>query len=505
MPGDADWPLRRAWLSSYAWSWHVRRSQMDVFLVVFGLGTVAILWLLYVVYMVVRIARKRSAKRRGAKRAKSKADRPLWVLALDLAGTLWIVGTLLATGTLTPDLEGPGGCARDRYLFQHILGAAPFVVLVLYKLLRKYVQVRWANTRAPHALLSIALLIVPIVLVAAPAAALDGLWLDSRQAPTPESRGLKPLAQTERPRVLFGTAPLPMTSPVDAGRGAFGVCHTSLRWHATVDLLSLVLYGGLFVFFAVQLRRAIGAHHQVIRYCIFEATALVFYVLDALVNLGPAAVRTVPALEAFLLRLWPSRLEVPAWVLGTAPHQVVCLAVILIVLGNLAHVYVLVLKPKRMAIDPNSALGGLAAGEDTLRPASGPSYETEGLSSDDEGDSDGDEDSEDSRVLRDVNRLLAASGSVLEARGSGDSGTDGPPVLLAPPRRRSPAESLPRFELFVDALPEGAAARLDHNRGYYAARRDAAERGAAGGDGRREAPLHTADGESDKWAAGDYV
>ncbi len=421
------WPP--AWAAPSV-SLSVRKSPLDVLLATLGVGLIISLVALYSTYLVVRRVRHWERKRivagGRALYAKSKADRPLWVFGLLLAGCLWIWGALCVAGVLAVHVEGEGAiaCGWSRWLVEYLFGFVLWTVLVLYKLCRKYFQLRITAVRAPHALVAIAALWAPYALASGAVA----LFLDG---------------------------------------GAFadsdGICIGS-EHIAPYYYGGLLVYVGLFAFFLYKVRRTIGAHHEVIRYAIFLSTSAAFPLLDGAAQM--AGINDVVAVQ-----------------------QGLCVLAMLLVLGNLAHIFVLVLKSKRrrggrLVAALMAASGNGRSPSDSLQssPDGGPLHPLMVAFDDERGmhsslsslaSTFSDDGVAGEAALDDINSLMADGAIAVLASQSFPSAAaaavDGGGLLLSRARRGGSCEMFPSFGDFVDNLPEELADQVDRSAGYFAA------------------------------------
>lgn len=420
---DPNWDPFTSWGISV----NVRPSTADVVISSFGFGTIVILLLMQFVYWLVRFMRP--------KQKKSKADRPSWVFALTMTGCVWIYMTLQTTGVIYGDPEEDGVCSWYRFVGEYLCGWSLWVSLVMYKLLRKYVQLRMVKTKPPHALFSIMIMLLPAALYCIPASLGDSYY---------------------------------SPSPLNSGRGEYHTCVSTMAWLSPLYGLMIVWYTVLFVFFMYKIRKVIGAHHQVIRYGIFISVSMLFPIMDALVHLIPLLGDYWPWLQE-RIDVFPIPYPYTDFVAGTWFEQMLAVLAIFIVLFNMAHIYVLVLKPKERVIRETSAIGALV--DDNLRPAD--RFDGSVSSDDEDAGDDSDSDDEETSALDDINRLL--TDVELEGQqqqhtshgGKGGGAMGG--ISLNRSRREKSSEMLPSFEKYIDeTLDEEQAAEIDHGRGFFA-------------------------------------
>lgn len=212
-------------------------------------------------------------------------------------------------------------------------------------------------------------------------------------------------------------------------RDELDLCSLEVPWLiALYSMISLLLL--IFLVSFIKIRRTIGAHHEIIRYGIFMSTSFLFPLADAIVKFTPSLVGEV-------------------W----AGQMLVVLA-LLLVLGNMMHIFVLVLKGKHPL--PKDILPMASAGAGT----------TLSLDSD---VSAGDEviNDQPAQTLDDVNKLMAEA-PVMALRAPLP---EAPSMVLSRPRRSATDtdEVEPNFERFVDHLPATLANDIDRRRGYWVA------------------------------------
>lgn len=357
------------------YSLNVRASTFDMYLAVQSIGVVVIFILLYMVYIIVRGVR-------GTKSGyhRSKADRPLWVLGLVISGSLWLLMATLYTGVLTMTPEDSWACTYILFLGQHAAFIL-WIMLVLYKLIRKFWQYRLVGKRPPHALLAIFL---PVSIY----------W------------------------TLLGTLSFFATCSRDSN----DLCHVEQNWQWPV-YLSLVLYILLFVVLLIKIRRTVGDHHEVIRYSIFLSTSFLYPFVELIVHMTP--------LDTMV-----------------GAHQALLGLLLLIVFGNLAHIFILILRGKHRPVKKEGILP-----QDTRRSPTNVSLSS--LSSTPSTPPTG-------PALDMVNTVMA-EGSL-----EPPNATDLPPPLLQRPRRTD--QLMPDFERYVEGLPDEVSEKVDRNRGYFAYR-----------------------------------
>lgn len=420
MDADLDGGSSSPWLTDY-WdnltgglAFHVRQTPFDVLLVTLALGTVLILLILYFTYLLVRRLRVRHPYRRV-----SKADRPLWILSLIVAGSAWVVSVLLDSGSFTVTPEAGASCALIKHVGVYLFGYSLWICLVLYKLVRKFYQFRVVKYQPPHALAVVAGLWVPFILLAIISSVFD-----------------------------------------ESSRTSEGTCTVSWQWMLPTYGL-LAAYAGLFIFLMSKIRRTIGEHHQVIRYSIFLATSFLFPLADGIAL-------------AFKILDYPSLMG-----------QLLVLLTLLLVLGNMTHIFVLVLRgrqsrrimsssPIEMVEDGSPHSSATAAGTRQIRVATTPEMMALSLSSHSSSSTLSSPTSgryPHSAALDDINALLA-EGS-LEPPVSDPAQPQHPASRIPPPMFRRPRRSLEEemavdFEEFVQRLPEELAAKIDRNRGFFA-------------------------------------
>lgn len=213
-------------------------------------------------------------------------------------------------------------------------------------------------------------------------------------------------------------------------RDELDLCILEVPWLAALYAMTGLLLL-IFLFAFVKIRRTIGAHHEIIRYGIFMSTSFLFPLIDAIVQLTPPLAGEI----------WAGQLLV--------------VLALLLVLGNMMHIFVLVLKgrhPLPKDILPMESAGAgttvslessLGAGEDEVINDQPP------------------------QTLDDVNNLMA-EGSVMAIRAPLP---EAPSLVLNRPRRSATDtdEVEPRFERFMDHLPAAATEDIDRRRGYWVA------------------------------------
>lgn len=213
-------------------------------------------------------------------------------------------------------------------------------------------------------------------------------------------------------------------------RDELDLCSLEVPWlialYAMISLLLLI-----FLFSFIKVRRTIGAHHEIIRYGIFMSTSFLFPLADAIVKLTPSLAGEV----------WAG--------------QMLVILALLLVLGNMMHVFVLVLKGRHPL--PKDILPMASAGAET----------TLSLDSDVSGGDEGIINDQPTRTLDDINGLMA-EGSVMAIRAPLP---EAPSMILNRPRRSATDtdEAEPNFERFVDHLPATLAEDIDRRRGYWVA------------------------------------
>ncbi|PJF20113.1 hypothetical protein PSACC_00069 [Paramicrosporidium saccamoebae] len=317
---------------------------------------------LYLIYLVLR-------RIRGKTHHRSKADRPAWIGALILAGSTWIVSNLTLAGVISFAPEDEYSCTYLTFLGSH-MAYIFWLALVLYKLVRKFWQLRLVGKKPPHALLAIFLLVIPYI-------------------------------------VLLGVASYYSPSK----RDEFDICHVEVNWQWPV-FMALVLYLLLFAFLVAKIQKTIGEHHEIIRYTIFLATSFVFPLAELIV--------CMTSIDESIVA-----------------HRCLLTLVVLIVLGNMGHIFILVLRGRY------AKTAGILP-QDTLREL--PAMSISSLSS--------------TPIVDVLNTTLTDSPLELLSIPA-----NLPPMLQRPRRE---GELMPEFERFVEGLPEDLAREVDRNRGYFA-------------------------------------
>lgn len=430
---------------------NVRPSSIDILVTSLGFGTILLLIVLLLIYLAVHLIRRRHAKhgkREGATapRPKSKADRPLWVASLCLAGSVWIACGMQTGGTVYFDLESSGSCAAYRFMGVYLFGYVLWLALVLYKLVRKYFQIRLVRKRTPHALACVMMLILPLALYCIPAAVFDGVLLGDDGKSAGRMFGV--------PAAFKGF----QSSVLSSGRGEFHVCYSSVQWHSGLLLFLLALYGGLFVFFVVQIRRAIGTHHEIIRYTIFLSTSLVYAATVVVLKVLPEVVLRVPRWQHLSARV-PLAWERGGFLAVAGSDQLLALLSVAIVLFNMAHIFALVLRRKPHT--PRSALLRSLGDDGPLRqtaPAADYALSLTSVVSSDDGAEDD--------MLAMANVLM--SERPLESIPVGRAATGPGGDLFTMPRRVSSEEMLPQFERYLEGREDADLEEIDRNCGFYA-------------------------------------
>lgn len=212
----------------------VRATSVDVLLVTLGIGLVIILFFCYICYLAVRYTR---SLRPGYK--ESKADRPIWIFALIVAGSTWIMSTLFSSGSLMFVPELRNSCTLVRFIAAYTVGFSLWISLVLYKLVRKYYQVRRIDTKPPHAVTSITALMLPPFILGLSSVFFDTSW-----------------------------------------RNGSDVC-IHVFWYPLLHISTLLIfYATAFAILTLKIRMAIGEHHEVYRYTLFLSSSLAFMLYE---------------------------------------------------------------------------------------------------------------------------------------------------------------------------------------------------------------------------------
>lgn len=213
-------------------------------------------------------------------------------------------------------------------------------------------------------------------------------------------------------------------------RDELDLCSVEVPWLAALYAMTGLLLL-IFLFSFIKIRRTIGAHHEVIRYGIFMSTSFLFPLIDAIVQLTPSLASEV----------WTG--------------QALVVLTLLLVIGNMMHIFVLVLKGRHPL--PKDILPMTSAGADTTvsLESSVSAGEAEVIND------------QPAQTLDDVNNLMA-EGSVMAIRAPLP---EAPSLVLNRPRRSAADvdEVGPNFERFVDHLPAAAVEDIDRRRGYWVA------------------------------------
>jgi hypothetical protein len=384
---------RKSLLDALSIRFNIRSSNIDILLSVLGIGTIIVLWALFAIYLLVRMTRSR----RTGGYHKSKADRPTWIALLGVSGSVWIFTTLLYSGVLTIEPENDFyACGLLKYVGQYFFGWTLWMAAVNYKLIRKFYQFRVTKKRAPHALLAIALHLVPFALLAGLAVAFSRTFRDGLDICT--------------------------------------VSHYSCEWLVPL-YAGVLLFVGVFIFCAVKIRRTVGMHHEIIRYDIFLCSSFLFPAVDAIVQFVPL-------------------LDEAVW----AGQLLTALAIIL-VLANLGHVYILVLRRKRpiakTGLIPESAID---MGEDKM-------LEVESLASSDLSPED-----ETRTNLYNLNVMMTEGATVVVDAPPPSSTATGPVAIFNRARRSEHHPIEPSLDRYVDTVSpaqEPAVESIDRTKGYW--------------------------------------
>lgn len=263
---------------------------MDYFIIVMLGTTVIVAVAFFTGYLV-----KRSLSNKGAFAPRSKADRPLWILGILLAAILWLTSSLLLYGSVNVSgiSRSSTSLAAMKWLVQYAAGFMLWFNLVLYRIIRIYLRMTRIKTGwQPWSLLAV--LQAPFVTVS--------------------------LLALVVARVQF--------SPN-------GWLIQSMGWNVAM-ILTVLAYATTFVYFTIKAGRVMERHHEMYRYVIFCGTSLVFPLYDLLCLLATStdAMRVAQAGSA----------AVQSTIVAVQMTAVIaCLTVI----GNMGHLYFLVLRRKR--------------------------------------------------------------------------------------------------------------------------------------------------------------
>lgn len=250
-------------------------------------GIIILNWLTFFAYLMVRTLKRK--EKRAAGKVPSKADRPFYVAGLVFAATNWLLGTLYATGTVATMEKTEYLPAVMIYFVQYIGGALLWIWLTIDRMLSRYALVRFAGEGKVHKgyllrLVSGLVAFVPFVVLAIVAVAMDKV----------EVNGLGVTDQDDTFEVIM------------------------VVYHG------LLLFGILFLIF--KIRKIIGNFHELIRYTIFLALTLCFFLYDALTTLVHPLQKSVVAQQLMVLLVW------------------------LITTSSLYWIFILAMKPRKAAV-----------------------------------------------------------------------------------------------------------------------------------------------------------
>lgn len=216
----------------------------DSVLITLIAGVCSINLLLFLFYMLSRMSEKNDLAARS-RSAQNKADRPFWIVGCLIAGSIWMISTLLLSGNFNVYNQSVTQytCIILKIVLQYTFGYILWINLIIYRLFRLFMVHSWVVTPL-HAMVVLSILEAPFVLFSIIAMASD--------------TQCSPRDDFER----------------------YKTCTQSMDWSIGFYCLASI-YLIIFVYFTQKVSKITGTFKDLKRYIFFCGLSFLFLIFDA--------------------------------------------------------------------------------------------------------------------------------------------------------------------------------------------------------------------------------
>lgn len=221
----------------------------DCVLITLISGVCSINLMLFNIYLISRYLERNDVKARS-RSAQNKADRPFWVVACLISGTIWMVSTLLLSGDFNIYEQGSSHylCVVLKVVLQYTFGYILWINLIIYRLFRLFMVHAWV-VKPLHAMVVLSILLSPFLLFS-----IVALITETNCVPTEDLVG-------------------------------YLTCTKGLEWSIPFYCLAL-LYLLVFIYFTIKVSKITGTFKDLKRYILFCGVSFLFLIFDASMNLS---------------------------------------------------------------------------------------------------------------------------------------------------------------------------------------------------------------------------